>query len=195
MSKLSLPTYNYKIAILGYYSVGKSSLSLKYVRNQFNPNEESTIGASYLTKSMSTKDSTIQFEIWDTAGQERYNSLVSIYYKNADAALIVYDITCRDSFEAAKQWVYELNFQKPKDFLKILVGNKTDMENERRVDFEEGKEYAEQQNLIFLEASAKSGENVLKIFELFASNLPKDKYKPKKKGVKLGHSFMEYFCC
>jgi Ras-related protein Rab-5C len=191
----NLKCNTYKMVVLGYYSVGKSSLALKYVKGEFNPNEESTIGASFLTKTMSTKDFSIKFEIWDTAGQERYNSLIPMYYRGAQIGLIVYDITSSESFDVAKRWVEELKFEKPKDFIKVLVGNKLDLEKKRQVSFEVAREYATQQNLIFLEASAKDGNNVSKIFELIASKIPKDKPKPKKKGLKLGDSFMKYFCC
>ncbi|KAK6090576.1 hypothetical protein P3W45_000299 [Vairimorpha bombi] len=150
------------MVVLGYYSVGKSSLALKYVKGEFNPNEESTIGASFLTKTMSTKDFSIKFEIWDTAGQERYNSLIPMYYRGAQIGLIVYDITSSESFDVAKRWVEELKFEKPKDFIKVLVGNKLDLEKKRQVSFEVAREYATQQNLIFLEASAKDGNNVRK---------------------------------
>lgn len=194
-AKDNLKCHTYKMVVLGYYSVGKSSLVLKYVKGEFNPNEESTIGASFLTKTMSTKEFCVKFEIWDTAGQERYNSLIPMYYRGAQIGLIVYDITSRESYDVAKRWVEELNFEKPKDFIKVLVGNKLDLENERTVTYEEAKEYAISQNLLFLEASAKDGKNVSKIFEIIASKVPKDKPKPKKKGLKLGDSFMKYFCC
>src|ERR1700678_144185 len=105
-----LKSYTFKMVVLGYYSVGKSSLVLKYVKGEFNANEESTIGASFLTKTVFTPDSSIKFEIWDTAGQERYNSLIPMYYRGAQVALIVCDVTSSESFETAKRWVEELNF-------------------------------------------------------------------------------------
>lgn len=190
-----LKSYTFKMVVLGYYSVGKSSLVLKYVKGEFNPNEESTIGASFLTKTVFTRDSSIKFEIWDTAGQERYNSLIPMYYRGAQVALIVYDITSVESFETAKRWVEELNFEKPREFTKVLIGNKLDLEHLRKVGHQEGKEYADSQGLIFFESSAKMGDNVAEIFNTVAEKIPKEKTKKKKRGFKLKDDYMKYLCC
>lgn len=190
-----LKCYTYKMVVLGYYSVGKSSLVLKYVKGEFNPNEESTIGASFLTKTIYVNDYSIKFEIWDTAGQERYNSLIPMYYRGAQVALIVYDITSIDSFETAKRWVEELKFEKPNTFIKVLIGNKTDLERERKIPTEEAREYSVKHNLHFLETSAKDDVNVSRIFEIVAKNVSTEKAKKTKKGIKLGDSYMKYFCC
>ncbi|EJW04677.1 small GTP-binding protein domain [Edhazardia aedis USNM 41457] len=165
--------YNYKLVVLGYYSVGKSSLVMKYVKREFNPNEESTIGAAFCAKTVQLKDCNVKYEIWDTAGQERYNSLIPMYYRGAQVALIVYDITNPQSFTCAKKWVDELKEEKPKDFLKVLVGNKSDLDASRKIHFEDGLNYAEQNGLLFYETSAKTGYNVDKIFEDVASILPR----------------------
>lgn len=176
MDTKNIPSY--KVVVLGYYSVGKSSLALKYVKGTFNPNEESTIGASFLTKLISHKESTLKYEIWDTAGQERYNSLIPMYYRGAHVALIVYDITKRESFEVAKKWIDELKVEKPADFLKVLIGNKIDLEN-REVSKEEGFLYAQEHCCLFYESSAKTGYNIEKLFTDIAEVLPKiDKKKP-----------------
>ncbi len=144
---------------------------------------------------MFVNDYSIKFEIWDTAGQERYNSLIPMYYRGAQIALIVYDITSRESYDTAKRWVEELKFEKPTEFIKVLIGNKTDLEKDRQVPTLEAREYATQQNLIFLETSAKDDVNVSKIFEIVANKVPKDRPKPQRKGLKLGDSYMKYFCC
>lgn len=85
--------YQYKLVLLGESAVGKSSLVLRFVRNTFSPNQESTIGAAFLTQTLTQDDQTLKFEIWDTAGQERYHSLAPMYYRGAHAAVVVYDIT------------------------------------------------------------------------------------------------------
>lgn len=100
---LDLDTYTFKLVILGHYSVGKSSIVLNFIKNEFNPNEESTIGAAFLTKTVFIDGIAVKFEIWDTAGQERYYSLIPMYYRGANAALVVYDITSAESFERAKR--------------------------------------------------------------------------------------------
>ncbi|KAL7347225.1 Ras-related protein Rab-26 [Encephalitozoon intestinalis] len=190
-----MKTYTFKMVVLGYYSVGKSSLVLKYVKGEFNPNEESTIGASFLTKTVFTPEGSIKFEIWDTAGQERYNSLIPMYYRGAQVALIVYDITSVESFETAKRWVEELSFEKPREFIKVLIGNKSDLEEDRKVEFQQGKEYADSQNLLFFESSAKTGKNIAEIFNAIAEKVPKEEVKKNTKGFRLRDDYIKYLCC
>lgn len=188
--------FNYKLVILGYYSVGKSSLALKYVKNQFNVNEESTIGAAFLTKTIFYQDHTIKYEIWDTAGQERYRSLIPMYYRGAHVALIVYDITSIESFETAKMWFEELNTEKPNNFLKVLVGNKKDLERQsRRVSAAEAEDFAISNGIKFYEVSAKTGENVENLFNDIAAVLPKIQKKKKKVSVMNLKGNNKYNCC
>jgi len=101
----------FKVVLLGESAVGKSSLVLRFVKREFHEFQESTIGAAFLTQTIQVDDTTVKFEIWDTAGQERYHSLAPMYYRGAQAALIVYDITSRDSFLKAQNWVRELQRQ------------------------------------------------------------------------------------
>ena len=103
--------FQFKLVLLGDSAVGKSSLVLRFVRGQFFEYQESTIGAAFLTQTVALNDTTVKFEIWDTAGQERYHSLAPMYYRGAAAAIVVYDITNRDTFQRAKQWVKELQRQ------------------------------------------------------------------------------------
>lgn len=184
--------YLYKICLLGYYSVGKSSIVRQYINNSFDPHEESTIGAAYLTKKVTHKDDLINFEIWDTAGQERYNSLAPMYYRNANCALIVYDITNPDSFEVAKKWVERLR-EEDKKILLILIGNKCDLENSRNVDEQEIKRYCAKFNLFYCETSAKTRFNIDTIFTRVIEMLPRDK-QLKENGVKIGRK-KKYACC
>ncbi|KAF4693262.1 Ras- protein Rab-5 [Perkinsus olseni] len=106
----------------------------------------------------------IKFEIWDTAGQERYRSLAPMYYRGAAAAVVVYDITSRESFEGAKRWVNELRSSHNPDVVIAFCGNKSDLAVEREVPTQRGAEYAQENNLLFVETSAKTGENVHHIF-------------------------------
>lgn len=117
----------------------------------------------------------MKFEIWDTAGQERYHSLAPMYYRGANAAVIVYDITSLDSFERAKKWVTELDKQAQPDIVIALIGNKTDLQTQRQVQKFQVISYAQQHhpNLILMEASAKTGDNIVEIFDLIAQKLPK----------------------
>lgn len=116
---------------------------------------------------------TLKFEIWDTAGQERYHSLAPMYYRGANAAIIVYDITSHDSFERAKKWVCELQKQAAADIVLALIGNKTDLETQRQVTHEDVQAYAQGRDLILLNASAKTGDGVAQVFDAIAQRLPR----------------------
>lgn len=114
----------FKVVLLGESAVGKSSLVLRFVKREFHEFQESTIGAAFLTQTVQIDDTTVKFEIWDTAGQERYHSLAPMYYRGAQAALIVYDITSKDSFHKAQNWIRELQRQANANIVIALVGNK-----------------------------------------------------------------------
>ncbi len=114
----------FKVVLLGESAVGKSSLVLRFVKREFHEYQESTIGAAFLTQTVQIDDTTVKFEIWDAAGQERYHSLAPMYYRGAQAALIVYDITSKDSFMKAQNWVRELQRQANANIVIALVGNK-----------------------------------------------------------------------
>lgn len=154
------------------------------MNNDFQENKEPTIGAAFLTQKMAMEDITIKFEIWDTAGQERFHSLAPMYYRNAQAAVIVYDVTKPQSFEKAKTWVKELHRQASPGITICLVGNKIDLVHDssedgadgpvRLVSEQDAKEYAMSENLIFVETSAKTGQGVNSVFEEIAKKIPRD---------------------
>ena len=108
-----------KLVLLGDTGVGKSSIVLRFVANNFKLDEDATIGASYMSKMLHIDDKTIKFNIWDTAGQERYQSLAKMYYRDANAAILVYDITKKQSFEGLKRWYNELREYGPKNIGKV----------------------------------------------------------------------------
>ncbi|BGP12629.1 hypothetical protein JCM10213_008767 [Rhodosporidiobolus nylandii] len=116
-----------KLVLLGESAVGKSSVVLRFCQNDFQPNKEPTIGAAFLTQRCRLEDKVIKFEIWDTAGQERFRSLSPMYYRNAQAAVVVYDVTKSASLEQAKTWVKELQRQANPNIVIALVGNKVDL--------------------------------------------------------------------
>lgn len=113
----------FKLVLLGESAVGKSSLVLRFVKGQFHEYQESTIGAAFLTQTVSMEDSEVKFEIWDTAGQERYNSLAPMYYRGAQAAIVVYDIMNQDSYQRAQTWVSELQRKVSDSFVMIKGGD------------------------------------------------------------------------
>jgi len=116
-----------KLVLLGEAAVGKSSVVLRFVSNEFQPNKEPTIGAAFLTQKCRLEDRVLRYEIWDTAGQERFHSLAPMYYRNAQAAIVVYDITKATSLEKAKTWVKELQRQANPNIIIALAGNKIDL--------------------------------------------------------------------
>ncbi|KAJ5793025.1 uncharacterized protein N7503_009003 [Penicillium pulvis] len=124
------PSSSVKLVLLGEAAVGKSSLVLRFVNNDFQENKEPTIGAAFLTQKCTLPSRTIKFEIWDTAGQERFASLAPMYYRNAQAALVVYDVTKPSSLTKAKHWVAELQRQASPGIVIALVGNKLDLTND-----------------------------------------------------------------
>lgn len=164
----------FKLVLLGESAVGKSSLVLRFVKGQFHEFQESTIGAAFLTQTVCLDDTTVKFEIWDTAGQERYHSLAPMYYRGAQAAIVVYDITNTDTFARAKNWVKELQRQASPNIVIALAGNKADIANKRAVELQEAQTYADDNSLLFMETSAKTAMNVNEIFMAIAKKLPKN---------------------
>jgi len=116
-----------KLVLLGEAAVGKSSVVLRFVSNEFQANKEPTIGAAFLTQKCRLEDRVLRYEIWDTAGQERFHSLAPMYYRNAQAAVVVYDVTKASSLEKAKTWVKELQRQANPNIVIALAGNKIDL--------------------------------------------------------------------
>ncbi|EJU02820.1 GTP-binding protein RAB5 [Dacryopinax primogenitus] len=165
--------FQFKLVLLGESAVGKSSLVLRFVKDQFDDYRESTIGAAFLTQTVQLEDgTTVKFEIWDTAGQERYKSLAPMYYRSAACAICVYDITQSASLEKAKSWIRELQRQADPSIVIALCGNKSDLAARRQVSQEEAQKFAEEEGLMWCETSAKTGEGVNEIFDRIAHKLP-----------------------
>ncbi|NWI42041.1 RAB17 protein, partial [Picathartes gymnocephalus] len=196
------PSYMYKVVLLGRMLVGKSSLAYRYVRNDFRE-MQSTVGCSFFTQTLDLEEATVKFEIWDTAGQEKYQSVCHLYYRDAHAALLVYDITNKQSLSRAKLWLEELEKRfLPNEIVIALVGNKTDLAAEREVTTEEGEEFARTKGLLFMETSAKSNHQVNDVFMAVVQELlRREKEKPSKPSsdgrstVDLGASGARTRCC
>ena len=136
---------NKKIVLLGDSAVGKTSIALRFINKNFKDHIESTIGAAFFSKKISAKDGIKDIiEIWDTAGQERYKALVPMYYREAAGAIIVYDVTCNNSLENAKDWILNVRQKGPEKIKIVLVGNKSDLLDNTEIwksNLEKAKEY------------------------------------------------------
>lgn len=163
--------YLLKYIIIGDASVGKSNILLKYAHNQFKAEYQLTIGVEFGAKNIKIKDKIYRIQIWDTAGQENFRSITRAYYKNSVCALVVYDITNRQSFENVKAWIEDCKSQSPSTILMALVGNKIDLDSSRAVSTEEGEDFANMNGMPFFETSAKSGENIDSIFTNTATEI------------------------
>ena len=156
--------YLFKYIIIGDAAVGKSNLLLRYAHGQFKPEYQLTIGVEFGAKNVEIRNKTYRIQIWDTAGQENFRSITRAYYKNSVCALVVYDISSRDSFNNVSTWIEDCKNQSPKTIFMVLVGNKSDLADRRQVNTEEGQELADKYGMQFYETSAKTGDNVESIF-------------------------------
>ena len=160
---MSLNNKLYKIVFVGEMGVGKTSLLVRYADNTFSEHAIGNDGVDSKIKSINVGGTEMALQIWDTAGQERFRTVTANYYREADAAILVYDICNRQSFEEIKNWMREVEKYCPAHVQKILVGNKIDKVN-REVCFEEGEDYANCENINFCEVSAATGNGVDGIF-------------------------------
>ncbi|KAJ1187751.1 hypothetical protein NDU88_004521 [Pleurodeles waltl] len=172
-------SYTFKLVVLGSSGVGKSSLVLRYVKDDFR-DLPATVGCAFFTQLVCLNNTTIKFEIWDTAGQEKYHSVCHLYYRGANAALLVYDITSKETFFRAQLWLKELEREFAADEITIaLIGNKTDLSEEREVTSEEAQNFADDNSVLFMETSAKNNHNVTEAFLAVAEELLKQEQNKK----------------
>ena len=163
----------YKVVLLGDTGVGKSSIVQRYVYGSFKHDSQPTIGASFMSKTLEIAEEGIhvRFQIWDTAGQEKYKSLAPMYYRDAMAAVCVYDITNKDSFESVKEWVEDLQQKAPDNIVIALVGNKSDLQEKEKVPLSVATQYAKEISAPYGNTSAKEDIGVNDIFVKIARKL------------------------
>eukprot|EP01114_Cavostelium_apophysatum_P008411 TRINITY_DN2086_c0_g1_i1.p1 TRINITY_DN2086_c0_g1~~TRINITY_DN2086_c0_g1_i1.p1 ORF type:complete len:203 (-),score=35.20 TRINITY_DN2086_c0_g1_i1:112-720(-) len=150
----------FKYIIIGPSGVGKSCLLLQFTDKRFHNEHDLTIGVEFGARMITIDGKQIKLQIWDTAGQESFRSITRSYYRGAHGALLVYDITRRETFNHLRSWLAEVREHSSKEMIIMLIGNKNDLEAKRAVTYEEGKQLAEEQGLVFMETSAKTSSNV-----------------------------------
>ncbi|CAL1290509.1 unnamed protein product [Larinioides sclopetarius] len=167
--------YMFKILIIGNSSVGKTSFLFRYADDSFTSAFVSTVGIDFKVKTVFRQEKRVKLQIWvqyknfcflqDTAGQERYRTITTAYYRGAMGFILMYDVTNEESFNSVQDWVTQIKTYSWDNAQVVLVGNKCDMEDERVVSAERGRQLAEQLGLVFFETSAKENINVKAVFE------------------------------
>jgi len=167
----------FKVVFLGEQATGKTSIAKRGLSDTFEESYTATIGIDYYTKNVEIDEQTVRLQIWDTAGQEQFRSLSPAYIRSSVFAVVVYSVDSRDSFDKISHWVsmirqeWPVSQEKKKDI--ILIGNKSDLAEKRQINIEEGEAKAAEMNCLFLETSAKTGENVNYMFKLVAKSVAK----------------------
>ncbi|RCH95757.1 Ras- protein Rab-2A [Rhizopus azygosporus] len=163
-----MSNYNYsyiiKYIIIGDTGVGKSCILLQFTDKRFMPAHDLTIGVGFGTRFITVNDQQTKLQIWDTAGQESFRSITRSYYRGAAGALLVYDITRRETFEHLSVWLEDVRQHANPNTVIMLIGNKSDLESKRQVSREEAERFAQENGLFFLETSAKTANNIEEAF-------------------------------
>ena len=155
--------YSLKIVVVGDSGVGKTCLLLRFVRDQWEGETQPTLGVEFLTKVVETEEHHIQLQLWDTAGQELFRSVTRGYYRGAAGALIVFDLTSRDSFNSVERWYQDLKEVASADVITALIGNKSDLEDKRDVSKEEAQQYADEHGMKYFEQVIPFPQQLLKL--------------------------------
>lgn len=151
--------------LIGDLGVGKSCVILRFIENDFNSNLMSSIGVDFKMKNTEIDSQLVKLQIWDTAGHEKFRTITTSYYKSAQAIIVIYDITNEQSFEHIKNWMVEIDKFAKQGVLRVIVGNKTDLEESRVVQKDKGESLAQEFGIKFFEVSAKNGNGIQELFE------------------------------
>lgn len=157
--------YLFKIVLIGDSGVGKSNILSRFTRNEFSVESKSTIGVEFATRSIEIEKKVVKAQIWDTAGQERYRAITSAYYRGAVGALLVYDVTKKETFADVEKWLTELRDHADSKIVIMLTGNKCDLQHLRSVSTQDAEIYAAKEDLLFLETSALNSVNIDTAFQ------------------------------
>ena len=151
---------------MGDAGVGKSSIILRYTKNEFNSQMVSSIGVDFKAKDIIVNNKKVKLQLWDTAGHERFRTITTSYYRGAHGIATVFDLTNRESFEHVEKWLEEINKYAKENVMRFLIGNKSDLVNERQVSYEEVRALANKLNIYYVETSAKNNINVSDFFQI-----------------------------
>ena len=160
-----------KVILIGDSGVGKTNIMSKFLKNQFMENSKATVGVEFGSKLFIHENHKIKAQIWDTAGQEKYKAITGAYYKGSKGALVIYDITRKETFANIEKWVNDLKTAGDPKITIIIIGNKSDLADKRQIAKEEGEEKAKSFGCAFLETSAFNGENIDKAFDIMVKEI------------------------
>ncbi|XP_072551155.1 EF-hand calcium-binding domain-containing protein 4B [Salminus brasiliensis] len=182
------PDRLFKIVLVGNSSVGKTSLLRRFCDDCFYPGTSATVGIDYSVKTLTVDNSQVALQMWDTAGQERYRSITKQFFRKADGVVVIYDITSEQTFTAVRSWLASVQEGAGEDIPVMLLGNKTDLEGQREIQFKAGEKLAKDSQLMFFECSASSGHNVTESMIQLARVLKEQEDRDKEKTVILADS-------
>ena len=182
-----------KVVLIGDSGLGKTSIIQRYVNDVYDPNQLLSSSAQFITKTVELNDEqSIKFDVWDTAGQEKFRALAKIFYKDAKAIVLVYDITNRSSFEQLQNyWFKEIEENSLSDAILVIVGNKSDLYENEQVSDKEGQKFADEKNAIFKRTSALSNRNIDSLFKDIAKKYFDPKYDYQAEDRKIKEKFFE----
>ena len=163
---MSEPIESFKVVLVGESGVGKTSIITQFIDQTFQEDQQSTTGGTFSTKSVVCDGGKVlKFEIWDTAGQERYRALTKMFYKDANAAVLVYDITRRDSFEELQTyWAEQIKESSPPNIILAIAANKSDLYQQEAVDEGKAREFADSLGAIYASTTATKVEPINDLF-------------------------------
>jgi len=162
----------YKLVFLGDQSVGKTSIINRFIFDTFDGKDHPTVGIDFISKTLWYDDKGVKLQLWDTAGQERFRSLIPSYIRDCTVAILVYDITTENSFNSLPKWIEDVRNERGHDVILVIVGNKTDLAEKRAIYKETAENFAKEQDTLYMEVSAKQGDNINNLFYSIAGILP-----------------------
>lgn len=198
---MDLTEFSMKIVIIGNSGVGKTCLVERFIRNTWSDNKgKATIGVEFVTKIVRHNSHNIQVQLWDTAGQELFRSVTRGYYRGSNGAVLVFDLTSLNSFEALDKWLCEFQEVIQSNVLSVLVGNKSDMTDQRSIPEETIQKFAREHKMVYFEASAMTGENVNQAFDHIIAEIAKQFdegiFRPRTEDIlRLRHARKQSTCC